>query len=259
MDIKNTISLPLCRKSTPIKVLPECPSTYSISAFELNDDYTTGGVNTKISVIGTGNPMHKDLRNYTSENMLDEEANLDDENGWSSMIFGVLSKFAPLADFSSVKAVNKKGKVDFLATAASVLWAVTKEADVIILPPLPQKEIRSLTQAFKKAKERGSVLVCYNTNKQEVVSYHYPDVLFIKTPVKRKKVGKIKSINRNVISVCVPEGKKYTTYLNDQYVVSPISVESIASLSSIIALNLSQLRQTNKTTKAVKAVDKLLS
>jgi hypothetical protein len=169
---KNTYHIHSNRR--PLKQIYETlsrPCVYRAADYGVFGHCSGKGV--RIAVIDTGVPDHTDIRNIAEGIDMSESArDKHDHHGHATMISGILTSanpraitgIAPDADLLFAKAINTEGDCSYTAIVASVLWAIVKQVDIILISLGSTTEYSVLHDAIRKA--YGSGIVCLGCRRE---------------------------------------------------------------------------------------------
>lgn len=169
----------------------------------------------KFCIIGTGIPLHEDLP-ITDYEIFDEKSlekdDLHDNHGCSTLISGMLALnlsnmkgLCPKSEMYYAKAYNNNGIGSYKNISASVIWALIKKVNVIIIPSEIKEHHENLYSVIKKAYDNNITIISpisANSNLK------YNEILYV-------------SASNNDIknALNIPDQKKiYTTYKNNGFV-----------------------------------------
>jgi subtilisin family serine protease len=196
------------------------PAEYSLSGFT--------GKGVKIALLDTGYPSHKDVNVAGEKTSLCEQSSSPlDKLGHATMMAGVIVAnnrqtirgIAPNASLIYGKVVSNSGDCTFTSIVAGILWAVIKQADIIVLGLGTEYDYSVLHDAIRKAHSSGVCIfaaagedldgakeVEFPAGYKEVFSCGFLTRSKAKNEVIRKK-----------IDFCLPPKVFVTTCLGDQY------------------------------------------
>lgn len=120
------------------------------------------GKGVKICVIDSGSAVHKDLSIICPDHVVDFTQSLHgslDVHGHGTAVAGILTArnhlgltgFCPSAEVFYAKGINDKGLADYNNVVASLLWAIIKEVDIIVMAFGSQTYSQHMHDAIKKA------------------------------------------------------------------------------------------------------------
>jgi subtilisin family serine protease len=206
------------------------------------------GKGTRIAIIGTGVPTHRDLSNISDfQTFADKIKTPDDDHGNSTIISGViaangkhgLSGLAPNTELLFAKALSDSGAGTSNSVVASILWCLVKDVDVIVMPFGTQEDCSVLHEAIKKAFAANIALVAPagREQKDDEINFpaRYPEVLAVGANYKDDKFGiKPKTINETVVNFPKAEiptlyGDQSIAYVSGFHVATGV-VGALASL-----------------------------
>jgi len=237
-----------------ISNIPNPPFKYGIDG--ITSLYNNSGEGSKICIIGTGVPIHSDLKNIVNMEIFDEFAkNPDDKFGYSTMIGGILSAnkkssligFVPRASLYFVKAFNDSGVATQQSLISSVLWSMIKGVDLIIICGEKGLISQPLSEAMKKVSAAGIPILMssgkYN-NKKESDIYNSCGVFCISHVTTAKNKIEFKKKDETFV-VTVPKGNYYTTYAEDKYAKPNPTVYSLGVIGSLFSLIIADNKRKN--------------
>lgn len=221
------------------------PIIFNPNEFKLNSELT--GKNVKMAIIDSGYPTHPILKAPSEITSFCENSDTyKDKFGHSSLVSGIITSnskksiigVAPNTKIYYSKAVNDNGKCNFNALLASILWAITKKVNIIVLALGSQIHYPVLQDAIKKAFYNNICIISSsgNNTKNEKIDYpaRYPEVFSVGAKTKSSKYNKILEKQSSLI---VPKSSMFTTFLEDTYVKasgSSIATAFIAGIASLI-------------------------
>jgi len=231
----------------PEKVISKLktPISYSASNFGIKGKCT--GYRTSFSVISSGLPAHKDIKEFSDTEVFIEKTTMPDDNlGIATMYSGILSSYnmkgikgiAPKSKPFYAKAINEKKHSSINAIGSSILWSMIKKVDAIILTTLPKKS-SYLEQILRKIYMMNICVFVHESNVSKEWKKN-PHVIIVNS--KQDEKLSIKDHNNNVV-VSAPEN--YTTYLNNKYTITNEKIMS-TSIATGLALILIQKNKNDK-------------
>ena len=230
INLKNTIN----NIDNPILYLPEFFG-FSQIKHKITKDV-------KICIIDSGFPVHKDIKKI-DENFCIDFSNSDygclDCHGHSTAVSGILlsnnknsiTGLSPDSNFFYAKGVSDNGCADYGSIVASVLWAIVKNVDIIIMPFGGYFYDSNLHDAIKKAFRNNIAIISSAGNSPGDMTFpsNLPEILSVSCSYKNiKKVHYDGSLKKHDISLNVKN--LTTTYIKDLY----ISISGSSMLSSVI-------------------------
>lgn len=244
------------------------PSRYVLDKFGLdNKTCSNHGAGIKIAIIGSGTPKHKDISlDNISEISMHKSTDIIDHHGYSTMLSGMLiahssniEGFVPLAEVLFIKAINDKAKMDSNTLSASILWATIKNADIILLPALPNYFNDGINNAIQKAYDMNICVMGFQPLKLDKIHLMYPRVLFLKPPFRKQISRRNISYSKNTLSIRISSKMLYTTFLEDTYTQPPSYIEGMATLAGLVALVSPALKKNGQRPKQETIVEYILS
>jgi len=237
-----------CNKTNPRYAVREIkkrirylPATFGFR--NLNGD----GSDAKICIIDTGYPSHKDIPVQMS-NVIDFTQSKElakDIHGHSTGISGILKAqgksiagIAPKAECFYAKGLNDEGEGDHGAIQASLLYAIVKRVDIIVMPFGSECLHPVLHDAIRKANREGIVMFASSGNhskRTRDADYpaRFPEVMSVGLTSGSKVLpGSYEALNMDF-----PIKSIDTTYLNNMYVKmrgSSIAAPIAAGIAAII-------------------------
>lgn len=218
------------------------PEEYGISA-----KFT--GTGTKMLIIDSGTPKHKDIKvKEEQHDFASNEEHVFDEDGHGTIMAGLIASknkrsivgIAPDTEISYAKVTNKKGCSEYNAIISSVLWGIVKNVDIIVIALGSQYDYKVLHDAIKKAHDNGILIFAAagnHINKEDSeINYpaRYPEVYSVGSLTRTKKINtkileKVDFAMKNKIVT--------STYLKNKYISvsgSSISTAFVAGLASLL-------------------------
>lgn len=234
-------------------IVDNSPSTivYSPSAYGIDNRCTGKGV--KIAILDSGSTNHKDIK-FEGEkiSLCDDNTIVNDKNGHSTMISGIIKAnnkknivgLAPHAKLLFCKVVNQKGECEFNSLVAGILWAITKNVDIIVIALGSQYDYKVLHDVIKKAREHNICIFAATGNREEIDFPAKYDEVFSTGFLTRSK-SKNEIIKKNA-DFYLPNKGLYTTYLNNKYVRISGSSISTAFFAGLAATLVEQYKKERK-------------
>jgi len=254
-DDSNFINIDKLKSRKVIDKLPET-IVYSPEDYNISAKYT--GEGTKILIIDSGTPEHKDIKiNEESQDFASDKDDVIDNTGHATIISGLIAAnnkrsiigIAPNSTVLYAKAIDEKNNSNYNSIVSSILWGIVKDVDIIIMALGSQYDYKILHDAIKKAHQSGICIFAAagnHLNKEDSeVNYpaRYPEVYSVGNLTRSKKINtrilekvdfSIK--NKNVIS----------TYLKDKYIQASGSSISTAIITGLASLLIEKNKKTNK-------------
>ena len=243
------------------------PTVYLPSEYKIDDNLTGKGV--EICIIDSGCPKHKDINIQGDKTSFCEESKgVYDKTGHSTIVSGIISArnqktvtgFAPFSILYFAKVVDDNGQCSFNSIVASLLWAIVKEVDIILLALGTKFNYEVLHDSIKKAKDSGIIVIASAGNNvlKEEVDYpaKYEEVISVASLVRSKKDSKI--IKEKVDFTTLNKGF-ITTYLDDSYIKATGSSISAACVTSLASLLVEKHREKTKKADMPKIIKEELS
>jgi subtilisin len=250
-------------KTSIVKVKPK-PISYAPVNYGINTRCTGKGV--KIAILDSGCPHHKDMVTEGDRiSFCEGNTNINDKHGHSTIISGVIKAnnkntivgTAPHANLLFGKVVDNKGKCDFNALVAGVLWAIVKEVDIIVIAMGTQYDYMVLRDAIKKAREHN-ICIFAASGENEELDYpaRYKEVF--STGFLTRSKEKNEKIKKNV-DFYLPNKKIMTTAMGNEYVKISGSSISTAFFTGIAAVFIEQYNKEHNKGVLKKNISKLLT
>jgi subtilisin family serine protease len=226
------------------------PIIYSPSEWNISPQYT--GEKIKICIIDSGSPQHKDIKIIGEQNNFcdnpSKENNNDDKIGHSTIVSGIIGAknkkgligIAPNSKIYYAKVVDKKGYISYNSVVSSILWAVVKDVDIIVMALGSQYDYRVLHDAIIKAYSSGICIFAAAGNdisKKMEINFpaRYPEVF---------SIGNIN--NKEKVDFVINNKEMYSTCLKNKYIKVSGSSISTAIVAGIASLLIEQLNIPNK-------------
>lgn len=218
------------------------PEDYGISA-----QYT--GQGTKILVIDSGCPKHKDIEVKVSpQNFASDKDEAVDNSGHSTIISGLISAknkssmigIAPDSTMLYAKATDSKNNSDYNSIVSAIVWGIIKDVDIIVLALGSQYDYKVLHDIIKKAHGLGICIFAAAGNhiKEEDSEINYParysEVYSVGNLTRAKKTN-IKILEK--VDFAMKNKTVVSTYLKNKYIQSSgssISTAIVAGLASLL-------------------------
>ena len=185
------------------------PSVFGMKHFDKKN------ICSKFCIIGTGIPLHEDLP-ITDYEIFDEKSlhreSLHDQHCCSTLMAGMLTLnledmkgLCPKSEIYYSKAFDNTGSGSYKNLSASVIWAIIKKVNVIIIPCEIEEHHENLYAAIKRAYDNNIAVICPTSSSNNL---KYPEILYVSNEEKSLK----NSLN-------IQDRKKiYTTYKNNGFV-----------------------------------------
>ena len=151
----------------------------------------------KVGVMDTGiSTTHPDLRYVEGYNFLDDNTDVEDENGHGTHVAGILAAgqrqngmlgVAPGVDLYVAKIMDERGQGFESNMVKSIEWAMEKELDIVNLSVGSQNELFALKRMLEIGTEEGMLFVGAAGNRGETVGQsttvdypaRYPEVIAV--------------------------------------------------------------------------------
>jgi len=203
----------------------EHPFYYRSECFGFGERQVGKGV--RICIIDTGVPRHKDLISVAGGvDLSDVSVTSRDTVGHATMLSGIIGAcnpdtlvgIAPAAELIYAKAVNSYGSCQYNALIASVLWAIIKKSDIILMSLGSSTDYSVFHDAIKKAHGHNVAVIAAASQDGQSLAYpaRYPEVFAVGVGKRTKR----KSRKPDDPNLSVPIEEYYTTYLGHTYVKS---------------------------------------
>ena len=220
------------------------PEDYGISA-----KYT--GEGTKVLVIDSGAPKHKDIEVIEEpQDFASNEDNVDaiDRVGHGTIVAGLLGAknkksiigLAPDATIFYAKATNSKNNSNYNSIVSAILWGIVKDVDIIVMALGSQYDYKILHDSIKKAHDFGICIFAAAGNhineEGSEINYpaRYPEVYSVGNLTRAKKTND-KILEK--VDVAMKNKAITSTYLKNRYIKvsgSSISTAIVAGLASLL-------------------------
>lgn len=212
-------------------------------------------------VLDTGLPDHPDLKKNIvgAVNFVPTE-DLNDQNGHSTAVCGVLASIAPLVRLVTVKALNKSGAGDNITIRNSLLFClnaakeptVLPKPDVIVMSLGTTRPFPSLTESLIKQLHLLNVpIICAagNGGPKERVNYPaaYKECIAVSSVGSAEEVSKFSSRGPQN-DFAAPGEDIYTTTLGGQYKLVKGTSFAAPHIAAIICLLLSKHKKQEQET-----------
>ncbi|WP_079509070.1 S8 family peptidase [Mesobacillus jeotgali] len=213
---------------------------------------TRGKEDIKIAVVDTGVDLnHPELRNrlVAGYNVIDEEAEPDDDNGHGTHVAGIIASetnnnegVAGMTWFSKimpVKAMGAKGYGTTFDIAKGIVWAVDHGADVINMSLGNYQPSKVLEEAVQYAFEKDVVLVSAagnDSSNQPTYPSAYPEVLSVAAVDYNGNRASFSNYG-DYIDIAAPGVYIPSTYFNEQYAAlsgTSMAAPHVAGLAALI-------------------------
>ena len=231
------------------KVIDKITDTivYSPEDYGISSQYTGSG--TKILIIDSGCPEHKDIPSKAEcQDFMGEEDNPYDENGHGTIVAGIIASrnkrsligLAPDSQIYYSKVTDNKNNSDYSAVVSSVLWGIVKKVDIIVIALGSQYDYQILHDAIKKASDAGICIFAAAGNhlnaEDSEANYpaRYPEVYSVGNLTRAKKINE-KILEK--VDFAMKNKTIVSTYLKDEYIQvtgSSVSTAFVAGLASLL-------------------------
>jgi len=224
-----------------VKSVAYSPEKYGISA-----QYT--GEGTKILIIDSGNPRHKDIRNQgENHNFAGEDEGSSDTTGHSTIVSGLIAAknrnsiigIAPNSKILHAKVVDSKGNSDYNSVVSSILWGIVKEVDIIVMALGSQYDYGVMHDAIIKAYDTGICIFAAAGNhiKEEGSDINFParytEVYSVGSLTRSKKINE-KILEK--VDFALKNEVLISTHLKNKYIKTSGSSVSTALVSGLASL-----------------------
>jgi len=228
------------------------------------------GKNVKISIIDSGTPRHKSIKNIVeSVSFYDQEDNKFDEYGHATMVSGFLTAndkyiqgIAPKASLYYAKITNSAGVGDFNALVAGLLWSIVKRADIVLFPIGSNIDYPVLKDAISKAFKSNVCIIAAsgdNGNGDVLFPADYDEVLSFKVKPSGRDIKNGTNTSSKII-ISMPNGGLPTTINKTEYIKAYGSSFAAALGAGLAALTIEKLREKSKSPVTPRSVyENLLS
>ena len=223
------------------------PVIYSSESYGISAKYT--GEGTKILIIDSGAPKHKDIAAIKEkQDFASDTDDVFDKSGHGTLVSGLISAqnkksirgIAPNSNILSAKVTDKNGDMSYSAIVSAILWGLVKDVDIIVMALGSQYDYSILHDAIKKAHSTGVVIFAAAGNHiQEEGSEinfpaRYPEVFSVGNLTRTKKIN-LKILEK--VDFAMKNKGTISTYLNNKYIEasgSSISTAFVAGLASLL-------------------------
>ena len=224
----------------------EEPIIYSPEQYGISAQFT--GEGTRILIIDSGSPKHKDINaDREKQDFASDNDKFYDETGHGTIIAGLIASqnkkaiigIAPKSEMIYAKVTDKNGDSSYGAIVSSVLWAIVKKVDIIVMALGSQYDYQILHDALKKAHDEGILIFAAagnNVKDDEEINYpaRYKEAYSVGNLTRTKKVNqkileKVDFAMKNKVVV--------STHLKNKYIHvsgSSVSTAFVAGLASLL-------------------------
>jgi hypothetical protein len=222
-------------------VLPSLPVPVSYSPEMLGyKEIKATGRGVSICLIDSGLPDHEAIKSHGDHVNFSRSADDEDHTGHATTIAGILvankpdqlTGLAPNATLFSAKAVDDNCIVRYDALIASVLWAIIREVDIIVIPLTTDVDHLPFQAAIQKALDKEIFIVAAAGNDRKV---EYPAAYEGVISVGSKTHGGTMATYSGKGSVNVKGTHLETTYLDQAYCVSSGTSIATAVAAGLLA------------------------
>lgn len=210
------------------------------------------GSGIRLCIIDTGYPVHKEISVPMSNvvNFTNGDNSLKDEHGHGTGISGIIKAngknlvgLAPRTECFYAKGLHSDGRGDHGAVQASILYAIVKQVDIIVMAFGSEVDHPVLHDVIKKAhKERISLIAAsgnsFNNTKDADFPARFPEVM---------SVGRSNSNlpilgDTSAPSIYLPIKSLDTCYKNDKFIKMSGTSVLTAVVAGIAAVTLQRVK-----------------
>jgi hypothetical protein len=241
--------------------IPNPPFIYDPTSFGVSKKYKGEGV--KISIISTGVPSHKDIKNIKLFEVFSPQTkNPDDVFGYSTLLSGIISSnseqligLAPRSELFFVKTYNDFGDTSKSSLISSILWSIIKGVDIITICSEMSYEISILRNAISKA--YNSNICIFSLAEKKLISKNddnenknidfvsiYPEIFGVNCSIKDESISLLsegKTSKKNILKT-----DYYTTFSKDKYIKAPSQIAALGIISSLASLLIEEKKNDKK-------------
>jgi hypothetical protein len=204
------------------------------------------GNGTRVCFVDSGVPDHEAIVNIGGHINFTADQTFRDFVGHSTVLAGLvggnkpdhIQGVAPDAILFFAKATNDKGEAAFDATTASVLWAIVKEVNVVVLPLVINAFNLGLQEAIKKAHAANICIIMAANN-----DVKYEHAMYVSPINDEEGCG---TRFKDPLNVVAPAKGFYTTHLEQTYAKASGLAISTALIGGVCTLAVEQLKKQKK-------------
>jgi len=210
--------------------------SYKPGLFGIDNKYTGNGV--KIAIVGTGLPIYKGFDNLSDFDVVVENENSPhDELGCTTTLAGFIGAngsrgiygIAQKAQLLCLKSFKNR-EIKSQDIVASVLWAIIKDVNIIVLPFEPDMNAQLIYNVIKKAYENDIFILTTDMKNSE----KYKEIISVK-PFVRKKTFKILECEKD-ISISLPKERLISSFGEKHFVKTSYKISSLGVITGLMAL-----------------------
>lgn len=214
------------------------------SDFGIEEQYQ--GKNVSVAIVGSGLPCHNYLDNIIDFDVTNENSeNPDDKYGCSSIIssfFAPKNKtpiigIAPLVELFITKTFDDKGCSDNSSVITSILWAIVKNVDIIVLPFYCETYSKSINDAISKATDSGIIVISHKNNS------FISECKNILTVGSQNNKDMSININKNKITLSFSEEEVFSFFGSKKFHKGPSEYITLGLCSSLISSVVEQAKK----------------
>lgn len=225
------------------------PFVYSLQDYKV--DKNMSGRNVTISILGSGLPTHSNIKTFgDTEIFIDDTKIPEDFTGESTILAGIISAydttgiigFIPTSKILYTKVISEDVPKDYNSIRAGILWSIVKKTNLIVIIPTLDKYNTLLDSVSQKAQKEESFIVALDTPEKNIYKM-YPNIFTVSTKLNAE--FSIKHTKNNIF-VSIPEKEYFTTYLEQQFVSTPLNLLGLGIITSILACSIENQKQNKK-------------
>jgi subtilisin family serine protease len=212
------------------------PVSYQPSVFGAEDVFTGKGV--QVAIVGTGLPIYHGFNTISEFEVAIEEADTpNDELGATTAIAGLIAAngkqdlkgIAPSTKILCVKSFYKDYSSDVSTIAASILWAIVKKVDILVLPFEFDTNNQLIKDSLKKAYRNNIIILTLPTNKAK----RCQEVISVDTHFKKGCFGELRGVKN--ISVSCSTRRKLSAYDVEGFVRMDNNIAALSLIAGLVS------------------------
>lgn len=232
------------------------PVIYSPEEYGISAQYT--GLETKILIIDSGAPKHKDIKiKETPQDFASDANKAFDTVGHGTIVSGLIASknkrsiigIAPDSTILYAKVTNDKNNSDYNSIVSAILWGIVKDVDIVVMALGAQYDYKILHDVIKKAHELGICIFAAagnNINEEDSeINYpaRYPEVFSVGNLTRAKKTN-TKILEK--VDFALKNKAMTSTYLKNKFTQASGSSVSTAIVSGLAAVLIEKNKKVDK-------------
>jgi len=227
-------------------IVKDFPAKVEHSASSYGYNIKGSGTGIKVAILDTGKTDHLAIKEIKDSINFSSSHTVYDTTGQSTIVSGIIAGnndkilgIAPGVDLYYAKIIDDDGKVEIDAFVSSVLWAIIKQVDVIVVSMTTDISSDIFNLTIEKATKNNICVVCSAGHKGYThYPAAYPSVLSVGALSQNGKIANFSlngAVNEVGTSIC-------STYLKQTYCVASGSSIATAIIGGATALVLKKMK-----------------